>query len=112
MAPLAYAFEDVPFRDAVVEAKAATAFDFGFSSVLLEKTDDFLCWSAKSLALPRWFDFKLPAGAEVEVDALDVEFLFWAAAAVLSSPKKTEERPPGGACTRVDGRSVSTLPLF
>ena len=87
MAPLAYAFEDVPFRDAVVEAKAATAFDFGFSSVLLEKTDDFLCWSAKSLALPRWFDFKLPAGTEGAADALGFELLFWAAAAVLSSPK-------------------------
>ena len=105
-----------------MEAKAATAanldfaplsaaedaFDFGFSSVSLEKTDDFLCCLAKSLALPRCFDFKLPAGAAVEVDELDFEL----AAAVLSSPKKTEERPPGGACTRVDGRLVITLPLF
>ena len=63
MAPLAYAFEDVPFRDAVVEAKAATAanldfaplsaaedaFDFGVSSVSLEKMDDFLCILVQNL---------------------------------------------------------------
>ena len=103
MAPLAYAFEDVPFRDVDVEAKAATAanldfaplsaaedaFDFGFSSVPLEKTEDFLCCWAKSLAFPRCFDFKLPAGAEGAADALAFELLSWAAAAVLSSPKLT-----------------------
>jgi hypothetical protein len=31
---------------------------------------------------------------------------------VIQSQKLIEERPPGGACTRVEGRSVMTLPQF
>ena len=115
LAPLAKAFEDV----ALLEALDAVSTFSGLSAPLEENTEDVNCCLAKSLALPAGLEFFLvPAGGALLAKAAAADSLAFARATLLlfdgllSSPKTMLERPPGGACTRVDGRSVMTLPQF